>query len=70
MLQAFTRPVLKRNHFSEANLLKFPHCLVALGPGTTHLCSAPESHTGERNIWSGDTQVEISTGASSGVGKP
>ena len=42
MLQAFTRPVLKRNHFSEANLLRFPHCLVALGPGTTYLCFTPD----------------------------
>ena len=42
MLQAFTRPVLKRNHFSEANLLRFPHCLVALGPGTTYLCSTSD----------------------------
>ena len=54
----------------EANLLRFPHCLPAPGPGTTHLCSAPESHMGERDIWSGDTQVEITTGASPGLGKP
>ena len=70
MLQAFAIPDLERNHFTEANLLRFPHCLAAPGPGTTHLCSGSESHVGERNIWSGDADVEITTGASPGVGNP
>ena len=69
MLQIFTRPDLRRNHFTEANLLRFPHCLAAPGPGTTHLCPTPASHMLEQNIWSGDTQVEITPGATPGVGK-
>ena len=69
MFQAFAIPDLMRNHFTEANLLRFPHCLAAPGPGTTHLCPTPASHMLEQNIWSGDTQVEITPGASPGVGK-
>ena len=70
MLQDFTRPELKRNHFTETNLLRFPHRLAALGPGTTNLGSSPASHMGEQNIWSGDTQVEGTIEASPWVGKP
>ena len=70
MLRIFTRPDLRRKHFTEANLLRFPHCLAAPGPGTTHLCPTPASHMLEQNIWSADTQVEITPGASPGVGKP
>ena len=42
MLQAFTRPELQRNHFTEANLLRFPHCLAAWGqdlPPLMHSCT-------------------------------
>ena len=31
MLQDFTRPELKRNHFTETNLPRFPHHLAAWG---------------------------------------
>ena len=69
MFQAFAIPGLMRNHFTEANLLRFPHCLPVPGPGITHLCPTPASHMLEQNIWSGDTQVEITPEASPGVGK-
>ena len=46
MFQAFAIPGLMRNHFTEANLLRFPHCLASLCPGTTHLCFPPASHMG------------------------
>ena len=46
MFQAFAIPGLMRNHFTEANLLRFPHCLPVPGPGITHLCSGSESHMG------------------------
>ena len=55
MFQAFAIPGFMRNHFTEANLLRFPHCLASLCPGTTHLCFPPASHMGEQNIWSGDS---------------
>ena len=66
-LQVFTRPDLKRNPFQRLTYSGFLTEETALRPGkasrpgTTCLYSTLASLMRERNIWTGDTQMEITT---------